>query len=363
MKVLILWSRISGYMAACWKQLAEKDDLDPTIVGWIPNSETDNSSFDESIVDGLNCHLFPPHGVSELELQTIARKVMPNVVVIAGWLEPEYVKLAKRLKQNGVAVVMGMDTPWLSTPKQHFAKIIRKRKLKFVDHVITAGRRASNYARHLGFRPEQITEGVYAWDESTFGEVAFSKDESVGQHSRTNGFLFVGRYVPAKGLESLLKAYSIYRQKVANPWPLTCCGAGPLEPNLVSTPGVVDLGFQAPGKLAHIMKNSNAFVFPSTYEPWGVALAEAMGAGLPAISTYSCGAALDLIEHGLNGHILPASNAGAIADSMIWLHNHPNRAQLGRCAMASAQRFTSEAWACRWYRIFRQIRSGEAVSS
>ena len=350
-------------MAASWKQLANLQGVDTTIVAWVPNSAADNASFDESVVAGLNCHLFSPRGTSKSQLQTIAAEAEPDVVVIAGWIERDYVELARQLQQQkGVAVVMGLDTPWLGTLKQQLTRVVRRRQVRFVDHVITAGKRASDHARRLGFSKSQITEGVYAWDEDAFAGVALSaKCEDVeitpSDQSRENGFLYVGRYVPVKGLTTLLEAYEQYRKLVPDPWQLTCCGTGPLEPKIASTPGVKNLGFQAPSNLPNIMAHSQAFVFPSTYEPWGVALAEAMGAGLPAISTNSCGAALDLIEHNQNGRMAPAFDAGALTESMVWLHNHPNRAELGRRAMSSAARFTSAAWATRWYQVFQQIRS------
>lgn len=368
LRVLIFWSRISGYMAACWKQLAALEDVELAIAAWSVSAARDNAAFDEGIVDGLNCRLDSPGSVPFDELLSMSREFGPDAVVVPGWIHPNHRKLAIELKkQFGCPVVMGMDTPWFGSAKQRLSQVIRRGQLGHVDHVITAGGRASTYAQKLGFRKHQITEGVYAWDETLFRGVAMHRDEHVDEASatlsqsttpeplRSNGFLFVGRYVPEKGLAELLDAYGKYRESVSDPWPLTCCGTGPLGDRLRAAAGVRDLGFQSPTSLPGIMSQSRAFLFPSTYEPWGVALAEAMGAGLPAVSTQACGAALDLITHNQNGRIIPTADPTAIADAMMWLHHHPDFGELGRRAMVSTERFTTEQWAARWHGVIRQL--------
>ena len=361
-RVLIFWSRISGYMAASWRQLAGLPNIDLTVVAWTVSSAKDNAAFDKSIVDGLDCHLYPPQVVPLQELTAIAERVSPDIVVVPGWIHSNHRKLATQLKRRfGCRVVMGMDTPWTGTAKQRLSKIVRRTQLRHVDHVITAGMRASEYAGQLGFAPEQITEGVYAWDEQLFGGAALGQPligaspNSENHPNDSNGFLFVGRYVPEKGLADLLAAYKRYRQTIDNPWPLTCCGTGPLAQQLREAEGVRDRGFQAPAAIPAIMSRSQAFVFPSTYEPWGVALAEALGAGLPAISTQACGAARDLIVPDRNGRIIPASNPNALLDAMLWMHHHPDRSSLGREASHQAERFTTTQWATRWQNAFTRL--------
>ncbi|WP_283433296.1 glycosyltransferase family 4 protein [Neorhodopirellula lusitana] len=249
----------------------------------------------------------------------------------------------------------------MGTAKQRISKLVRRAQLRHVDHVITAGQRTSDYARKLGFSSDQITEGVYAWDEQLFRDVAAGRgtDASVYNPKNTppgpNSFLFVGRYVPEKGMADLLDAYARYRRTVADPWPLTCCGTGPLAGQLRQAERVQDRGFQAPDAIPAIMRQSEGFIFPSTYEPWGVAFAEAMGAGLPAISTDACGAARDLILHNQNGQIIPPSNPDALLQGMLWLHHHPDRASLGREASHQAQRFTTAKWAERWHKVFTDL--------
>lgn len=51
------------------------------------------------------------------------------------------------------------------------------------------------------------------------------------------------------------------------------------------------------------LKDSDIFIFPSKYEGFGLALTEAMAAGLPSIGFESCSGVNELIEHGKNGFL------------------------------------------------------------
>ena len=82
------------------------------------------------------------------------------------------------------------------------------------------------------------------------------------------------------------------------------------------------------------------------YEPWGVALAEAMGSGLPTIATQACGAAVDLIRPFWNGRLVATGSAAELAEAMIWFHNRTQMLpEMSKNAVAAASGFTSASWA------------------
>ncbi|HAE65913.1 glycosyltransferase [Sphingobacterium multivorum] len=51
------------------------------------------------------------------------------------------------------------------------------------------------------------------------------------------------------------------------------------------------------------MRDADIFIFPSKYEGFGLALAEAMSIGLPSIGFSTCSGVNELIEHGRNGFL------------------------------------------------------------
>jgi glycosyltransferase involved in cell wall biosynthesis len=118
---------------------------------------------------------------------------------------------------------------------------------------------------------------------------------------------------------------------------------------VAAAPGVTDLGFVQPAELPRILLAHGAFVFVSRFEPWGVALAEAMASGLPAICSEACGASVELVRHLHNGLLVPTEDADAVAAGMGWMHSrYDELPEMGRRAREFAAAFSAERWGERW---------------
>ncbi|MCH9020240.1 MAG: glycosyltransferase family 4 protein [Proteobacteria bacterium] len=72
------------------------------------------------------------------------------------------------------------------------------------------------------------------------------------------------------------------------------------------------------GELVALYRSADAFVFPSLIETFGIAVVEAMAAGLPVIVGDSPGCR-DVVRHGRDGLVVPARDAEALADAMSML--------------------------------------------
>src|SRR5262249_42943109 len=78
-------------------------------------------------------------------------------------------------------------------------------------------------------------------------------------------------------------------------------------------------GFQAPGHLPKFFAESDVFVLPSRHDGWGVVINQALGAGLPVITSEAVGAGHDLVEHGVNGLHVKAGDVGQLRDALARL--------------------------------------------
>jgi len=86
-----------------------------------------------------------------------------------------------------------------------------------------------------------------------------------------------------------------------------------------------------------LLRQADAFVLPTLADSMPRAVLEAMAAGLPAITTDRSGYQ-DLIEDGVNGFIVPAGDADAIAARLRLLSQDPDlRLRIGRAARATAE--------------------------
>ena len=342
MKVVICWPQISGYMAACWRALAKCEGVSLFVLAF--SAERD-AAFSQATMAGLSCELLDPikrHDSAYVHERVAAQS--PDVIVIPGWLHAPYSALAMDRAMASVKFVMGFDTPFSGSWRQRLARAKIGRLIDRMDLVVVAGERAFGLARYLKVPERKILRGVYGYDDEL---LAFVQQERAADWPRS--FLYVGRYVEDKAIDVLLDGYARYRKGASGPWGLTCCGTGPMATAVAGAPGVTDLGFVQPSELPGILLHHGVFVLASRFEPWGVALAEAMASGLPAICTEACGASIDLVRHLHNGLLIPTNDVQALASAMGWMQAHADRLpEMGRRAREFAVAFSAERWAERW---------------
>ncbi len=90
-------------------------------------------------------------------------------------------------------------------------------------------------------------------------------------------------------------------------------------------------------RLKQLYAQADIFVFPTQADCLPSAISEAMAAGLPVIAT-NVGAVCEQVEHGVNGLIVPPSDAAALAIALQTLKNNPEKIR----AMAAASRRIAE---------------------
>jgi glycosyltransferase involved in cell wall biosynthesis len=100
---------------------------------------------------------------------------------------------------------------------------------------------------------------------------------------------------------------------------------------------------------------ADAFVFPTTYDSFGMVVLEAMAAGLPVFTSDQAGAA-ELIEPGKDGFVLPLADwVGRTASA---LGDRAQMAKIGEAAAQSAKRFDWPAVVSAVEKVYAQVISG-----
>lgn len=99
------------------------------------------------------------------------------------------------------------------------------------------------------------------------------------------------------------------------------------------------------------IRNAYMFVLPSDYEGLSNALLEAMGIGLPCITT-NCAGSDDAIQDGVNGLIVPIRDQKAMEDAMRKLIENPEQAiEMGKKARASMTRYKVDSVIDQWEKL------------
>ncbi len=346
MNVVICWSNISGYMASCWRKLSGRKNVNLFILAFKPDSKS-NAVFDAGIMNGLQHRLLDLRTRDDPKgLHRIVSEQSPDVLIISGWFHKPYRKLALHSDFKSVLRILSMDTNLKLNLRQFIGKYWLRSYVKAFDYAFVPGERSWQMARFLGFERHKICRGAYGLDYDSFSPLL--QDRIQLPESWPKRFLFVGQYISRKGLGFLLQAYRHYREIVTDPWPLYCCGKGPMSNDLRKAKGVVDLGFIQSADLPDVMLRSGVFVLPSRFDAWGVALVEACAAGLPIICTEECGASVEVVRSLYNGVVVASENVRSLVNALVWMHeNYSELPSMGACSQEFAKPFASEYWADR----------------
>lgn len=136
--------------------------------------------------------------------------------------------------------------------------------------------------------------------------------------SPRNGFLFVGRLSPEKGVGVLAAA-----ARRLGGFDVRVAGTGPAEASLRGTPGITLLGALPADEVIGEMLRARVLVLPSVwYEGFPRTLVEAFACGLPVIGS-RIGALEESIEHGVTGLLSTPGDPDALAHAMAWADAHP----------------------------------------
>ncbi len=195
---------------------------------------------------------------------------------------------------------------------------------------------------------QQILDSYNAWLRRhmvvAVNPVSFTAKQRVinlnSDPDRVKLLLTVGRLVPQKNQKCLIAAFAKISPDFPH-WRLRIAGEGELRTELESQLKQLGLSGKVEllGAVSDIGKEydkADLFVLPSTYESFGLATAEAIMHGLPAIGFADCPGTNSLIEHNVNGLLVTGDDkTQALAEALRQLMSNP--AELARMSNTSTQ--------------------------
>ena len=233
-----------------------------------------------------------------------------------------------------------------------------RRVMQRADAVIVSSRRYLEGSEELvPFRNKcyVVPMGI---DLRAFQNEKFSATSEIYKKYGQRLLLTVGRLVPYKGFEFLIRAM---RQVDAT---LLIIGTGPLQSELETL--IVGLGLKDKVHLLGHVEDalpyyqvSRMFLFPSISraESFGLVQVEAMAAGLPVINTEIDSGAPEVSLHGVTGITVPPRDSNALAGAIkILLANEETRLKYARAAIVRAcQEFSIQRMADRTMDLYKFI--------
>jgi phosphatidylinositol alpha-mannosyltransferase len=173
--------------------------------------------------------------------------------------------------------------------------------------------------------------------------------ERVGGRPGPLRIAFIGQAVERKGLPVLLRAFEALREHIPARLDVVGVDAAQLAPLMLDTRDVVAHGKCSDEDKLRVLAGADVLCAPSLGgESFGMVLTEAFAAGTPVVASDIAGYR-DVVEHGVNGLLVPRGDATALAEELRDLALDPGRrARLAAAARAAAPRYA-------WQRVAAEV--------
>jgi len=255
--------------------------------------------------------------------------------------------LSEKYNIPHVLTLHGSDVLLLS--KHPVGKILFNYALKHCDRIICVSKYLKEQLpREYQDKSEVIYNGV---DFSIFYDEGI--DEDYG--------LFVGSFVPQKGLYTLIEAVKDIDFK------FKFIGDGPLFREIreyIERKGIKNiqlLGRKDQREVAKYIRRCSFLVLPSTSEGLGMTLLEAMASGKCVIGS-NVGGIPELIRDNYNGFLFEVNNVEMLKEKIeILVNDRELRRKLGKKGREFSKRFSWEGVAKRLDTIYREVKGDRLI--
>ena len=205
---------------------------------------------------------------------------------------------------------------------------------------MVSGALNADYYRHYGGDPRRFFLLPWAIDNERFANASrFAPGERETMRARYGiapeeiAFVFSAKLVARKDPMTLLRA--VARMERRDRAAVVFLGHGELREPLEAFARehrlhVKFAGFINQADLPKHYAMCDVFVLPSTYEPRGAVINEAMACGLPVVVTDRCGSLGDIVQENDNAFVYPAGDADALARALDALMDDGLRARMGQ---------------------------------
>jgi glycosyltransferase involved in cell wall biosynthesis len=218
---------------------------------------------------------------------------------------------------------------WKATVKKKVLPFLYNR---IADMVLVPSTASKRFICSLGVSEERVALTPYVVDNDYIEAIAASADtkairEQWGIPEDGVVAVFCAKFLPRKRPHDALRAFA--QAGVPKSY-LLMVGEGPLGEDLrreAEHLGIEDrvrfIGMVKYSYLPAVYTASDVLVFPSSHEPYGLPVNEAMVCGIPVVVSDRVGAGLDLVEDGSTGFVYASGDVEALAGILREVLSNP----------------------------------------
>lgn len=318
------------------------------------------------------CGSFSHRFLSEIGFRTLFRELRTDpeaTVILGGWSSSFALKTLLISALLRFPVFIWTDHPHPRKQTWAFERF-RKAYLRFLGRrvagFLACGKLTADHLRALGIAPEKITNFPY-WVEIPANWSLPRKCEENREKDPVR-LAGIGRHVPVKAFEVAIEAVALANQKAGRKIAtLDLIGEGPERPRLealAKSLGLQDVvtfsGWLENREVWQRLRDADALVVPSRFEPYGVVVLEALANGRPVLASDRVIAALDR-DDGLGAIFFhPAGDSECLAQQIKALADKNVLRKSAQAARAIAEKWRPERAASILSSVFDKSHPGRA---
>lgn len=328
----VVWSRHKGVVFSALHTLSTAGAIRYSMVQ-IADTETDRIGFSDvdysfhrypmqKLFDG--CYEDVPAWKMIGRLTWEVVKAKSDLIVLPGYHRPEYWAMLAACIVTRKRRAVFCDSTGRDRPRRLVTSIPKRIFFSLCDGYFGFGERSREYLVSLGAKANRIFEPCQAAALPRSYSPEHALNERVGQRAGSEPiFLYVGRLSEEKSIDTLLRAFAQVRMSVPSAT-LRIVGTGPKLDELktlvdaLGVRGTVHfLGSLQDEPLSREYFGATCLVLPSSSEPWGLVVNEALSHGCPTVVSDCCGCVPELVVTGETGYSFEACNVAALRDTLL----------------------------------------------
>jgi glycosyltransferase involved in cell wall biosynthesis len=270
--------------------------------------------------------------------------IRPDILILCNATQV-FMALATRWFLNYRIALLVEDTPHATRNLSWLSRKLKAFAYRRADCWYVFSEDARNYLTNIGIK-SGIQYSPWSLDMNAFNREGADSYEFQLQEEkvRKRTVIFVGQFIPWKGIILLLEAWASLPENIRAGAKLILAGDGPLRQQAEEIcknhelPDVTFLGNVPNEQVKQLLRRADLFVLPTLQDLYSISVLEAMASGCPVIITPYAGSR-ELVERGRNGWLVDPTVPGAL--TAVLAHALSDKVNLRQMGLAARKRVES----------------------